>query len=111
MNSEAEKFMNWLIEKVLKYVEEHGSRELMPQLSWPTPQTLKYLEIFEVSWELPDEKYMPYEAYVEKHGEPSLHGDSVRFGPGNVKLVLLTNQGPVLWTKKKRLIIESSLTF
>ena len=107
MHAEYEKFLHWLVERVLSWIEKHGSGEKMPQLTWPSAETLKKLTIWEVSWELPEEKYELYETYVARKGDPALNGDCVRHGPNNVLLVLLSSQGPMIWTKRKKLIQQA----
>ena len=109
MHAEYQKFLHWSIGRVLNWIEKHGSGERLPQLTWPSPETLKTLTIWEVSWELPEEKYEPYESYVARKGDPALNGDSVRHGPNNVKLILLQNQnqGQVIWTKRKKLLQQA----
>ena len=84
LHAEVERFMAWLVERILKWIEDHGSRENMPNLSWPSPMLLYTLEIYEVRWILPEETFEEYNSYVSRQGEPSLHGVQVRFGPGNV---------------------------
>ena len=102
---ESSKFTLWLIEKIIAWIEEHGSRDELPNATWPSPAVLMHLDIYEVSWVMPDEEHEEFDDYFKVHGDPALKGDKVVYGPNGVKLVLLSR--PRRWIKRRKIIQQA----
>ena len=58
LNEELTLFVAWLLQQISEFVATGHDREEQMQLKWPSPERLTQLDIYEVSWTLPEDQYM-----------------------------------------------------
>ena len=111
------KYSQWLVQKVLAFIEIHGSRDNFAEITWPSEVEIETTELVEIVWEPPKEEHLPLSAYATKHGPDeetyTKHmndvGDRLALGPDGVSFnMVLLNTSNGLWTKSTRMVQQSS---
>ena len=103
----ATKYMHWLVDMMVRRIEESGTRDDLMRLTWPSPAMLKVIEIREVAWTEPEEEFLELPEYTALYGDPETNGkgDKQIKGPGGIKLVTLNTSRK--WKKTVRIIQQA----
>lgn len=105
LHEEFDKYLHWLIGTLLKQYEEHGDREALHVVSWPSPQQLLTMDIHQVVFTKPKQKFLDLATYTAKHGDPAQRGDVIVEGPGGAKLVRIASEE--VWKREEKIIYQA----
>lgn len=103
---EFDKYLHWLIGNLAKQFEECGDRDALHVLSWPSAPQLLQMDIFQIVWTKPKQKYLDIATYMGKYGDPHKRGDIVVDGPGGVKLVRIASEEA--WKREEKIIYQAA---
>ena len=109
-NDRHSKFLAWFIMKLTEQFGSFGDREAMMtsvRLKWPEPWRLRQLEIVQIVWKMPEDKYQDEAEYMKKWNNQLQDGDRFATGPGGKKLVKLLSEA--IYTRQKRMIQQAQL--
>ena len=101
------KYVQWLVTRLDRWVQEGNDIEDLTPFSWPSPTQLEHSEIYEVIWGEPAEEHMELKDYESLHGNWQLNGrgDVGATGPNGEKLVKLKTSR--IWTRQVRHIQQA----
>jgi len=104
--AEAKKYLAWLIQNFADGTYDIDAPYV--RINWPSETQLLHIELYEVIWEHPEDKYWEFNEYVAEKGDPAANGlghvSEVKFGVKVVKV-----PGPKIYTMKKRRIQQARI--
>ena len=109
-NDRHSKFLAWFVMKLTEQFETLGNREGMMtsvRLKWPEPWSLRQMEIVQMIWKMPEDKFQDHDEYMHKWNNLLQDGDKVAHGPGGKKLVKLRSEA--IYVRQKRIIQQAQL--